>query len=215
MKKYLINLFALAAVVLTAGAFNARAQRTALFEIYGTDSTNIVMLGNSLTAGVDWNELLKNPTVVNRGIVGDDSPAMLKRIECITAGKPRKIFLMAGVNDISHDLTADSVARAVTKLVDTIMVQTPDSKLYIQSLLPVNNSFGRYKTMIDKEQTVRDVNVLLKEMAEKKGLTFIDIHDAFCDENGNLKADWTADGLHLLAPAYVCWRDLLLPYINE
>lgn len=213
--KEVIRITLAAVLIIVAGSVRISAQRTALFEIYGTDSTNIVMLGNSLTAGVDWNELLKNPDVVNRGIIGDDSPAMLNRINCITAGKPRKIFLMAGVNDISHDITADSVARAVAELVDTIMMQTPESKLYIQSLLPANDSFGRYKTMVGKKQTIRDVNVLLKEMAEQRGLTFVDIHEAFCDEEGNLKAEWTPDGLHLLAPAYVCWRDLLLPYINE
>ena len=215
MIKNLLRAISLSIVAMTFTANEAQAQRQAMFELYGTDSTQIVMLGNSLTAGAEWNELLKKPNVVNRGIVGDDAPAILRRIECVTAGHPQKIFLMFGVNDISHDLSADSVCKDVTRLIDTIMAQTPDTKLYIQSCLPCNNSFGRYKTMIGKEQTIRDLNVLLRREAEKRGLTFIDIHQAFCDEEGNLKKEWTSDGLHLLAPAYETWRDLILPYINE
>lgn len=215
MKHYQIKSLLVAAFCIFGCTLTVNAQRDALFEIYGTDSTNIVMLGNSLTHGCDWNELFHNPNVINRGISGEDSPAMLRRIKSITDGKPAKIFLMAGVNDISHDISVDSVIHDVTTLIDTIMSQTPQTKLYVESLLPVNNSFGRYKTMIGKEQVIRDVNTRLKKEVTDRGLTFIDIHENFCDADGNLKAEWTADGLHLLAPAYVCWRELLLPYINE
>ena len=214
--KTILKLFFFLSVILGTNCPSANAQgRQAYFELFGTDSTSIVMLGNSLTAGVDWHELLHNGNVVNRGIVGDTSIDIMNRLDCVTSGKPAKIFLLAGVNDISHDLTPDSVMICVNELLDSIQSQTPDTKLYLQSLLPINNSFERYKTMIGKEQTVRDVNVLLKQEAEKRNITFIDLYDAFCDEDQNLKADWTADGLHLLLPAYVQWRDLIIDYINE
>ena len=46
-------------------------QRATLFDQLGVRSDNIVMLGNSLTHGCEWRELLGNPLVVNRGINGD------------------------------------------------------------------------------------------------------------------------------------------------
>lgn len=123
--------------------------------------------------------------------------------------------MMAGVNDISHDLTVDSVARVVMRLVDSIMVQTPQTKLYVQSLLPINNSFGRYKTMTHREDTVRMVNEIIEKETVARGITFINLYDAFCDSDRNLRADWTADGLHLLMPAYIRWKEILLPFVNE
>ena len=212
-KRWTLSIF-LSLTFILAG-LRCSAQRSALFEIYGTDSTSIVMLGNSLTAGCDWYELFHNGKVVNRGIVGDTSTDIMNRLECITSGKPAKIFLLAGVNDISHDLSADSVMLCINELIDSIQSQSPTTKLYLQSLLPINNSFGRYQRMIGKEQTVKEVNTLLKAEADKRGLNFIDLYDSFCDEEGNLRSDWTNDGLHLLAPAYVKWRDLLIDYINE
>ena len=85
----------------------------------------------------------------------------------------------------------------------------------MQSLLPINNSFGRYKAIFGKEQTVRDVNRLLRPIVEQAGATWIDIHSLFADADGNLRADLTNDGLHLLAPGYVIWRDALRPYVDE
>lgn len=204
-----------ATFVLTMAAIPCHAQRKAMFEYLGTDSTQIVMLGNSLTAGAEWHELLHNPRVVNRGIIGDDTTDIMQRLKDVTDGHPAKIFLMAGANDISHNLSARRVTDNIAELIDSIRAQTPQTRLYVLSLLPVNNSFGRYKTMEGKEETIRAVNTLLSEECRERGLTFIDMHNDFCDANGNLNHDWTDDGLHLLLPAYLHWRDILLPFIDE
>jgi len=82
-------------------------QRAALFDSLGVDSADIVLLGNSLTNGGEWDELLGMPNAVNRGISGDTTEGIADRLGSITRGKPAKIFLMAGVNDVSHDIPAD------------------------------------------------------------------------------------------------------------
>lgn len=87
-------------------------QRASLFDALGVDSTSIVFLGNSLTHGCEWHELLKMPNVVNRGINGDIVEGIRERAESVVKGHPAKIFLMVGANDVSHNLTADSIATA-------------------------------------------------------------------------------------------------------
>jgi lysophospholipase L1-like esterase len=190
-------------------------QRASLFETLGCDSTSIVMLGNSLTHGCEWHELFDNHKVLNRGINGDIVEGIADRIDPIVNGHPAKIFLLTGVNDVSHNLTADSIANALGQLIDTIRTRTPQTRLYVQSLLPINNSFGRYKLMFGKEQVIRDINALLEPIAKAKGCVWLNSYPIFCDADGNLKAEWTNDGLHLLGPGYLAWRDFLLPYINE
>jgi lysophospholipase L1-like esterase len=190
-------------------------QRASLFTVLPCDSTSIVMLGNSLTHGCEWHELFNNPKVLNRGINGDIVEGILDRIDPIVDGHPAKIFLLTGVNDVSHNLSPDSIARALGNLIDVIRQRTPTTRLYVQSLLPINNSFGRYKLMKDKEQVIRDINARLEPLAKDKGCVWLNSYPIFCDENQNLKKEWTNDGLHLLAPGYLAWRDFLLPYINE
>lgn len=178
-------------------------------------SESIVFLGNSLTYGGKWNELFGIENAVNRGIVGNTAADIDARLAEVTAGKPRKIFLMCGVNDVSHDLTADSVARAVIGLVDRIRRETPETELYLQSLLPINNSFGRYKRVIGKEQTIRDINALLEPMARERGVEWIMLYPYFCDENQNLRKELTTDGLHLVGAGYEIWREQLEPYVKR
>lgn len=190
-------------------------QRASLFEMLGTDSTSIVFLGNSLTHGCEWHELFGNPHIVNRGINGDVVDGLRERLPAIVNGRPAKIFLLCVVNDISHNLSADSIVSALGGLIGEIRRATPATKLYVQSLLPINNSFGRYKAVFGKEQTVRDVNRLLRPVVESAGATWIDIYGLFADAEGNLRADLTNDGLHLLAPGYAIWRDALRPYVEE
>lgn len=190
-------------------------QRASLFDQLGVDSTTIVFLGNSLTHGCEWHELLKMPNVVNRGINGDVVAGIQERIGSVVAGHPAKIFLMSGANDVSHDLTADSIATAIAGLIDYIHAESPQTRIYLQSMLPINNSFGRYKLMAGKEQVIRDINERLVKVAADRGITFINLYPAFCDEEGNLKREYTNDGLHLLGPAYLVWRDIVLPYVKE
>lgn len=190
-------------------------QRASLFDTLGTNQNSIVMLGNSLTHGCEWHELLRNPNVVNRGINGDIAEGIDLRLDGILRGRPAKIFLLCGVNDVSHDLSADSIASAVEAIVGRIHRESPTTKVYLQSLLPINNSFGRYKRIFGKEQTIRDINTLLEAYAAKNDITWINLYPAFADEKGNLRSDLTNDGLHLLGPGYIIWREILLPYINE
>lgn len=221
MRRYFLTLvpalmLALAcAVPAAAQRSELYGQRASLFEQLGVDSNTIVFFGNSLTHGCEWHELLCNPNVVNRGINGDTVDGLMERLPSVTEGSPAKIFLLIGANDVSHDLSADSIATAIEGLVTEIQVKAPASKLYLQSLLPINNSFGRYRKMAGKEQVIRDINARLEPMARRHGITFINLHPAFCDEDGNLRADLTNDGLHLLAPGYLIWRDIITPYVNE
>lgn len=189
-------------------------QRATLFEVLPVDSTQIVFLGNSITNGCEWHELLNNPKVINRGISGDVVDGVLERLNPIIKGHPKKIFLMIGVNDVSHDLSADSIANACENLIRVIRTESPTTELYMQSALPVRLNGQRWKGLIGKEQLIRDYNALLRPKAEALGATWIDLYTPMADENGNLKAQYTNDGLHLLGPAYLLWKEIITPYID-
>ncbi|MDO4510548.1 MAG: GDSL-type esterase/lipase family protein [Bacteroidales bacterium] len=191
------------------------ARRATLFEYLPVYSSDIIMLGNSLTDGAEWNELFDNCHVKNRGIVGDIIPGFMERMEPILQGQPRKIFIMGGINDISHKVGADSVASAMRTLVTTIKDRCPKTQIYVQSVLPFNNEVRHWKSLQGLEKVVPETNAKLKALCAELGVTFINLYPLFVDDKGNLKAEYTNDGLHLMGKAYLIWRDALLPYVNK
>lgn len=191
------------------------ARRATLFDLLPVYSSDIIMLGNSLTDGAEWNELFDNCHVKNRGIVGDIIPGFFERLEPILKGQPRKIFIMGGVNDISHGVSADSIVSAMTQVVTTIQARCPKTEIYVQSMLPFNNDVRLWKLLKGREQVVVDGNKGLESMCQCLGVTFINLYPLFVGENGKMKPEYTNDGLHLMGGAYLIWRDALLPYIRK
>ncbi len=190
------------------------ARRATLFEELPIGKKDIVMLGNSLTDGCEFNELLGNSRIKNRGIVGDIVQGLIDRIDPIIKGKPKKLFIMSGVNDISHDVSADSIARVTEKLIMMVKQGSPKTKIYLQSLLPFNNDVREWKLLKGRDHVVVEANVLLEQVARRQGVTWINLYPLFADENGLLRADLTNDGLHLMGKGYLIWRDAIRPYIK-
>jgi len=190
-------------------------QRATLFEKLPITSSDIVFLGNSLTDGCEWAELFENPHIKNRGISGDVIMGIYDRIDPILKGKPAKIFLLTGINDVSHDLTADSILIMYKQLVNKIKSGSPKTKLYIQSLLPVNDEFTRFPKVHNKTQVIIDINKGLKLLAKEKKCVYIDIYSHLLASGAqSLDKRYTNDGLHLLAPGYFVWKEVIRPYIK-
>ena len=168
---------------------------------------DIVMLGNSLTEnGGDWAARLSNKNVRNRGIIGDEVMGVYDRLHQILHGHPTKLFLLIGVNDVSHDLTTDTIVGMIRVTVERIRKESPDTKLYLQSLLPINESFGRYKRLAGKTNMIPEINKQLEELAKEKGLTYINLFPLFTEKGSNvLRAELTTDGLHLKEEGYKIW----------
>jgi hypothetical protein len=54
------------------------------FRSYPNSPKDIIFLGNSITAGAEWNELLQNEHARNRGISGDITFGVLERLDEVT-----------------------------------------------------------------------------------------------------------------------------------
>lgn len=189
-------------------------QRASHFAELPVDSDDIIILGNSLSDNGRWNEAFDDPNIKNRGIISDVVQGVSDRIELITKGKPKKIFLLIGVNDVSHHLTPDSITTAVENLIIKIKQQSPSTEIYLQSWLPINNDFKRYKNMIGKELVIFHGNVMLEQVARRQGVTWINLFPAFADKEMKLPKHLTNDGLHLNEAGYRIWCQEIAKYIN-
>ncbi len=211
---------AVALVMAISGAFTASAdeyweQRTSLFELLPIHGNDIVFLGNSITDGGEFNELFNMANIKNRGIRSDIITGVEKRLGQVTSGEPAKIFLLIGINDISHGHTVDELARRYERLVKKIREESPSTRLYLQSVMPINNCFKRYKGLIGKEQTIKDLNGRIREIATEHGATYIDLWTFLANQEGKLDPGFTNDGLHLNGRGYRVWTRGIENFVKE
>ena len=188
---------------------NNFALKVDLFRSYPNASSDIIFLGNSITAGVDWVELLGKPAVRNRGISGDITFGILERLHEVTEGAPAKVFILIGINDISRNIPDTVIVGNYRKMVQRIKKESPKTKIYFQTLLPVNNTFTQFKNHYNKDQHIQYVNESLKKLAASEKITLIDLYPQFLDSDGKLDKKYTIDGLHLNAEGYKVWADVL------
>lgn len=191
-------------------------QKVTLFNIIPVEPGDIVFLGNSITDGGEFSELFDDITIKNRGISSDVISGVIERLYQVVDHSPSKIFLLIGINDVSHNLSVDRLAEEYGKLVREIREKAPDTRLYIQSVMPINNDFGRYRNLKGKESTVVRFNERIKEIASVNGAVYVDLWPALADPStGKLKKEFTNDGLHLLGKGYKAWADAIRPLVKE
>lgn len=177
---------------------------------------DIVMLGNSLTEnGGDWSHRLQCSHVLNRGIIGDCAAGVMDRLHQILPGHPRQICLMIGVNDLANGCSPDSIAGMISQILERIHAESPQTKVCLQSLLPFNESFGRYARLEGKTELVPQTNQLLKKVARQHKVEFINLFPLFTEDKKSsvLRADLSTDGLHLNEAGYQIWQKALKAHL--
>lgn len=191
-------------------------QRASLYENLPLNSNDIVFLGNSITQFGEWQELFDMPNVKNRGISGDIAQGVYDRLDPILKGKPAKIFLMIGINDVSHDVNADSIVSATKKIAIKIGSESPSTRLYIQSVMPVNSSFNLFVKATTRSDVVKEINKGLQELCKDLNLQYVDIYSHLTIPGGDLlNPQYTNDGLHLMGAGYLKWVEVLKQYVND
>lgn len=189
-------------------------RKRAIHETLPLQKNAIVMFGNSLTEQGYWNEYFPGKRIQNRGIGGDVLTGMMDRLQSILDGRPAKIFVMAGINDILFsDISTEKFREMYVQMIQKIMEESPKTRIYIQSLLPVNEKAGKDAAFLkDKNPKIRQFNTVIKSIAEEWALPFIDIYPAL-EKAGELDERYTFDGVHLNAEGYRIWVYCLKKYI--
>ena len=191
-------------------------QRATLFEMLPVDSDDIVFLGNSITNGAEWSELFNDPRVKNRGISGDTTDGVYDRLAAIVSGRPKKIFLMIGINDVSRGRTTAEISGGIRAIAERIAAESPSTRLYLQSLLPVNDCYGKFEGHTSRYRQVAEINAEIQKIATDLGAVYVDLYTRFAEpDSGKMRPELTNDGLHLLGAGYMLWREIVTPYVKE
>jgi lysophospholipase L1-like esterase len=182
-------------------------RKVTFFEAYPVQAGDVVFLGDSITDGAEWSELFPGVTTRNRGIGGDITTGVLARLHQITDGKPAAVFIKIGTNDLTHGPEdRDTSYAQYREIVDRIQRESPDTKIYLQSVLPRN---------VKLREEVEAYNIEIQLIAEATGSTYVDLYTSFLSEDGSIGDKFSNDELHLHGAGYVLWQQLISPYLEN
>ena len=184
-------------------------ERLAAFKKEKSVAGKIVFLGNSITEGANWKKLLKDSTVINRGISGDITFGVLNRTDEVINLKPSKLFVLIGINDLYKEIPDEIVLQNIFSFVRMVKSGTPNTKIYIQSILPVNKTFKNFPKNYDKDEHITTINAQLQKLGKHFGYTYIDLYNQFTNSTLQLDEKYSYDGLHLNSAGYLHWTEIL------
>jgi lysophospholipase L1-like esterase len=183
--------------------------RMEFFEHVPKRKNEVVFLGNSITEAGKWNDLLPGGNCINRGISGDVTFGIIARMDKTLAFKPKKVFLLIGVNDLKRGIPQEVIVHNYRTIIEQIKLKSPKTKLYIQSVLPVNESLRIEAFSKVNNIDIVSLNQKLCELALEYGLSYVNLWEVLADNNGQLHASFTSDGVHLKPVAYISWAEYL------
>jgi acyl-CoA thioesterase I len=175
-------------------------------------SLRIVALGDSTTAGTPgFRSPIESPpdgegnpesqyaywvrrlhpewTVLNRGVNGERSDEILRRLERDALDEhPEYVVVLAGVNDIFQGFPVDSVTANLTEMYRRIQ----DAKLCLvtATVLPFNSMSRAQAAGIQR------VNQWIRESAQSGGHLFCDTYQLVIDPRAPTRLRSSPDGLH-------------------
>lgn len=118
-----------------------------------------------------------------------------------------KIYIKVGLNELGS-VTDEPFLNAYTSLINDLRVMQPRAIIYIQAILPVTQVKSQTDRVHCNENITRR-NENLKSFAELMKCYYVDVGPYFADETGALKAETTADGIHMYSKYMPQWIDAL------
>lgn len=208
-------------VVMTAGLASSYAQVDSSYHNYLYDNRLIyfrqlppakkavVFFGDSITQWGDWSELLGFKKVINRGIAGDITYGLKARVDEVIRHQPRKVFILAGTNDINKRIPLSYSIEAYREIINAIRKGSPATTIYVQSVFPINNQLIGRKYYIGTNEQIQEMNKALQSMAGLENVQYVNVYPYLLDEKGQMDARFTYDGLHLSGLGYQAWIECL------
>lgn len=197
-------------------------RRRAEFAAENARLKRIVFVGDSLTEGFDFATYFPDVPILNRGIVSDTvglvgkpGRGVLHRMnESVFDCNPCCVFILVGANDIGDlvregEPSIDDIMTGYRAVLDEIRRRIPETAVYIQSCLPARGEYAKLNPRI------QELNGRIETLAAEFGHPFIDLRPLVTGERGELRAEFTRDGLHLTQAAYALWAERIRPLVDR
>lgn len=211
----LVTIAATSTCVLAQETSTYYRQRVSLFEHLPYVKGKVIFCGNSITDGGEWQEMFNDTEILNRGISGDVTTGVMLRMGNLLNIQPSKLFLLIGVNDLAKNIPVAQVAANIRSMVIQFHEKSPTTKVYLQSVLPVNPTFIQFRNHVNKTDSILLLNKMIRGICTEETATYIDLFTPFSDKNQHLDSTLTNDGLHLTGKGYARWKSVIFPWVYD
>lgn len=178
---------------------------------------DILFIGDSIVEYYPLQELFgTSKTIVNRGIRGYQTGLLLENLDAhLYGGAVDKIVLLIGTNDIGKDVPLNDALNNLEAIIQSIARDYPLTEIKLLSILPVNEGEEYKQTVyIRSNEKIQRWNQAYQKLASAyMQVEFVPVFDSLTDKAGQLKKDYTTDGLHLSVPGYQVLTKALKDYL--
>ncbi|MGI6256184.1 MAG: GDSL-type esterase/lipase family protein, partial [Acutalibacter sp.] len=187
----------------------------------------VLMVGSSLMEQFPINELLldegRTYTVYNRGIGGYTTQDLAKVLDvCVYDVKPSHIFINIGTNDMNTQAyRLEEMLERYENILQEIQSHLPQAGLTLIAYYPLCERLmaqapnGEEILKYRNNRVIEEANRGVEALAKKLGVGFVNCNDPITDETGNLKAEYTVEGMHMYADGYAQVLRVLLPLLDQ
>lgn len=178
---------------------------------------DVIFIGDSIVEYYPLQELFGTAkTIVNRGIRGYQTKLLLENLDAHLYGDAvDQIVLLIGTNDIGKDIPINEALDNLERVIQSIARDYPLSQIKLLSILPVNEGEKYKQTVyIRTNEKIREWNQAYEALVSAyMQIDFVPIYDSLTDSEGQLKKDYTTDGLHLSVAGYQALSEALKEYL--
>lgn len=190
------------------------------FKIYNRFAKpgGIVFLGDSLTQRYPLADFYPNMPIYNRGIDGDTTLGVLKRLDVsVFALQPSIVVLQIGTNDLQvAELAPKATIENIQLILSKIKEGLPYVKILLVSLYPVNETPDKLiEKIVVGPRTNQDLMWMNSHLKTFDHVEFIDVYPSLCDATGNLEMRYTKEGLHLSLNGYAQVTEKIKPVLEK
>ena len=185
----------------------------------------ILFAGSSLMEMFPIEEFLQEMgsdiVIYNRGVGGYKTEDMLNAMDiCVYELAPSRIFINIGTNDLSDpDIPMEQMIGNYDKILSEIEAHLPGVELYLMAYYPVNYEAAAEEMkpclLIRNNEKINSANREVEKLAGKHHAKYIDINDKLKDKDGNLKAEYTIEGMHIKREGYQAILPDIMKYVEE
>ena len=140
----------------------------------------------------------------------------LSLAQAVALKKPQILVVTVGVSGGAGRLSRESFVGIYRELLLSVRKASPETKILVQSLLPLSDQSVKHYKRLTKEAVVQ-ANGWVRELCAELQIPYVDTHSKLIDPNtGYLKPEYQNDEyMHLTAKAYEVILENLRAYAKE
>ena len=196
---------------------NRYKNENAKLVLTGSNKNRIVFMGNSITE--EWKrfqpEFFSDNKYINRGISGQTTPQMLIRFRPdVIDLRPTAVVILAGINDIAENTGPSTVKMIAGNIISMAeLAESNGIKVIISSILPASGF--SWSPIHDPPPKILAINTIIKNYAEKNGMTYLDYYSSMVNDQEGLKKEYGLDEVHPNKKGYEIMSILVEKAITE